>query len=92
MSLNEDRKGQMCYNSCKERGAFVMKKILRNRIRCRLCGDVIESTDRHEYVKCSCGQVTADGGTDDLRRSFKGSREDFEELSEFEEDLKQKID
>lgn len=32
-------------------------KIIRNAIRCNLCGDEIESTDRHQYVTCSCGRV-----------------------------------
>ena len=39
-----------------------MRKIIRNAIRCNHCGDVIESTYRHEYVPCSCGQVAVDGG------------------------------
>lgn len=61
-------------------------KIIRNVIRCNHCGDVIESTHRHNYVTCSCGAVAADGGTDYLRRTFKHSREDYTELSEYIED------
>lgn len=60
-----------------------MKKILRNVIRCNHCGDVIESTHRHNYVTCSCGAVSVDGGTDYLRRTFRDSRDDFTELSEY---------
>lgn len=63
-----------------------MKKILRNAIRCKFCGDEIESTSLHHYVKCSCGRVAADGGLDYLRRSFEGTKDDYIELAEFEED------
>ena len=53
-----------------------MRKIIRNAIRCNQCGDVIESTYRHEYVQCSCGKVAVDGGHDYLRRSYSGNRDD----------------
>ena len=42
--------------------------IIRNRIRCRRCGDIIESTYTHEFVRCSCGAVAVDGGREYLRR------------------------
>jgi hypothetical protein len=48
-----------------------MRKIIKNAIQCKLCGEVIESTYRHEYVQCKCGACTVDGGHNYLRRSFK---------------------
>ena len=48
-----------------------MQKIIKNEIQCKLCGDIIESTDRHNYVECKCGACAVDGGHDYLRRSFK---------------------
>jgi hypothetical protein len=45
--------------------------IKRNAIRCNLCGDEIESKFRHDYVTCSCGACSVDGGTDYLRRAYK---------------------
>lgn len=33
-----------------------------NRAKCRLCGDVIISTHRHDFVSCSCGEISVDGG------------------------------
>lgn len=57
-----------------------MEKIIVNMIRCKKCGDVIESTYRHDFKFCKCGAVAADGGKDYLRRC--GNREDWEELSE----------
>ena len=48
-----------------------MRKIIRNAIQCKFCGDIIESTYRHEYVQCKCGACAVDGGHDYLRRSFR---------------------
>ena len=48
-----------------------MRKIIKNVIQCKLCGEVIESTYRHEYVQCKCGACAVDGGHDYLRRSFR---------------------
>lgn len=59
-------------------------KILRNAIRCKLCGDEIESGHRHQYVQCSCGACAVDGGHDYLRRCFR-SKGCYEELSVTEE-------
>ena len=43
-------------------------KILKNAIQCNLCGDVIESTSCHDFVKCRCGACAVDGGLEYLRR------------------------
>lgn len=61
-------------------------RLVRNRIRCKHCGDVIESKSRHDRVTCRCGRCSADGGHDYLIRSYPESREDFEELSVIEND------
>ena len=60
-------------------------KIKRNAIKCNHCGDVIESTHRHDFKSCSCGTVSVDGGKDYFRRCFKNSPEDFEDLAEWED-------
>lgn len=59
------------------------KKILVNKIKCKKCGDVIESTYTHDYKQCSCGSCVVDGGHEYLRRSFNGStpEECYEDLS-----------
>lgn len=69
----------------REREEVKMQKIIVNRIRCRHCGDIIESHTTHDFKTCSCGSVSVDGGHDYLRRGFK-NREDFEELSEMTEE------
>ena len=45
--------------------------IIKNAIRCNICGDEIESTHRHDFVTCKCGACSVDGGHDYLRRCFK---------------------
>ncbi len=62
------------------------RKIIRNAIRCNHCGDVIESTYRHNFVSCRCGHVSVDGGHDYLRRC--GEPEDCADLSEIEESIR----
>ena len=59
-----------------------MPRIIRNAIRCRKCGDIIESETVHDFRVCSCGACAVDGGHDYLRRC--GNLEDWEELSEAE--------
>lgn len=58
-----------------------MDKIIVNKIRCKKCGDIIESASVHDFKSCKCGAVSVDGGHEYLRRC--GNREDIEELSEF---------
>ena len=36
----------------------------RNRARCKVCGDEIQSRHRHDYVACKCGKIAVDGGLD----------------------------
>jgi len=57
-----------------------MEKIIVNRIRCKRCGDVIESMYTHDFKLCKCGAVGIDGGKEYLRREFD-SKDDFQELS-----------
>ena len=58
--------------------------IRKNAIRCKKCGEVIESRSVHDFRFCSCGACAVDGGPEYLRRC--GSREDWEELSEVEDE------
>lgn len=59
------------------------KRIIVNKIRCRHCGDVIESRHIHDSRKCSCGKVAVDGGPFYLRRVFPDDpwEDYYEELS-----------
>lgn len=61
---------------------MIMPRIIKNAIRCKKCGDIIESKTVHDFKFCSCGSCAVDGGHEYLRRC--GNREDWEELSEAE--------
>ena len=41
-----------------------MPRIIRNAIRCKKCGDIIESKTVHDFKFCSCGSCAVDGGHD----------------------------
>jgi len=62
------------------------KKLKRNRIRCKHCGDTIESKTTHDFHLCTCGAVGIDGGLDYPKRIFGSNpaEEHYEELSEYE--------
>ena len=49
-----------------------------NAVRCLRCSDVIESTHRHDFKFCKCGNVAVDGGKDYARRCFM--TDEWEEL------------
>ena len=55
------------------------EEIISNKIKCKKCGDIIESKSTNDYKRCSCGAVAVDGGRDYLKRI--GNEEDYEELS-----------
>lgn len=44
-------------------------QITRNRAQCNTCKEIVESKTRHDFVTCSCGKLSVDGGTDYLKRS-----------------------
>ena len=56
-----------------------MRKILVNKIRCKKCGDIIESKSVHDFKFCKCESVAVDGGHDYLR--LLGELEDWEDMS-----------
>jgi hypothetical protein len=35
---------------------------MKNKAKCKLCGDVIMSYHQYDYVECKCGEITVDGG------------------------------
>ena len=61
------------------------EQIIKNAIKCKHCGDVIESIDVHDFKFCSCGRVAVDGGHSYLKRCAD-SLDDFEDLSVIEKE------
>lgn len=37
---------------------------MKNRAKCKLCQSIIESFHSTDYVTCSCGEISLDGGSD----------------------------
>ena len=70
--------------------AGMKEKIIRNRIRCKKCGDIIESKFTHDYKECSCKSCFVDGGHEYLRRGFieKGCFEELSEIIQIEAEMK----
>ena len=56
-----------------------------NAVQCNHCKDVIISRHCHDFVTCSCGKVSVDGGVNYLRRA--GDPNDWTELSEYVGDV-----
>lgn len=54
---------------------------MRNRAKCKLCGDIIESIHTHDFVSCSCGEISVDGGQSYLR-SLAKNKENFIRLND----------
>jgi len=44
---------------------------MRNRAKCKLCQNVIESFHKYDYVTCGCGEISITGGLDELSCSAK---------------------
>lgn len=55
------------------------EKIISNKIKCKKCGDIIESKSTNDLKICSCGAVAVDEGTEYLKRI--GNENDYIELS-----------
>lgn len=57
------------------------RTLLKNSIRCKLCGEIIQSKFTDELVICRCGFVSVDGGLDSPRSI--GDEKHIEYLYEF---------
>src|SRR5271166_4679007 len=44
---------------------------IKNRAKCKLCKDILESFHQHDYVTCTCGEISIDGGTSYWRCAAK---------------------
>lgn len=71
---------------------------MRNRAKCRLCGDIIESFHRNDYVTCQCDEISIDGGDHMFRCGAKDFKNfiriddlDNERLVKFEQEEPEEI-
>lgn len=56
------------------------------RIKCRKCGDTIESKSRHDFVYCQCHSIFIDGGNDYCR--YGGDLEAIEFIKKEKKDVR----
>jgi hypothetical protein len=63
-----------------ERRALNVGDVWINAAKCEECGDVLRSKNRHDFVTCSCGNLSVDGGSWYTKRSFGQGR--WTEMSE----------
>jgi len=66
--------------SAKERKRLGIGNIWLNRAKCKKCGDIIQSDNRHDFVQCKCGRISVDGGSWYTKRSC-AKPDDFEDMS-----------
>jgi hypothetical protein len=45
-----------------EKGSGILYNYMKNRAKCKLCNDIIESFHSTDYVECTCGEIIVDGG------------------------------
>ncbi|WP_435070949.1 DUF7695 domain-containing protein [Ohessyouella blattaphilus] len=63
-----------------------IKKIKHNRFKCLTCGDIMESTSRHDFVTCACGNLSVDGGHDYFRICYRDGEGSYKDMTEYEEE------
>jgi hypothetical protein len=61
------------------------RKIKRNILQCKLCGDIIESKYTHDFVTCKCKKCFVDGGKEYVRYGAENI-DDVILLTEYEDD------
>jgi len=44
------------------------RRLIVNKAICNICKDEIKSRHRHDFVVCTCGEISVDGGVDYARR------------------------
>ena len=55
------------------------RRLLVNKAKCLKCNETVESTHRHDFRQCSCGNLAVDGGLQYARRVF--TNDQWEELA-----------
>ena len=59
------------------------------KIRCKKCGDILESKYRHDFKMCSCKSCYIDGGNDYCR--VGGNKEDYVQICKLNQPTKIKL-
>lgn len=70
----------------KERRKLDIGDIWMNRIKCKKCGDIITSNNRHDFKYCKCRAVFVDGGS--WYGNVGGDKTVIEEMYEYFDDTR----
>lgn len=62
---------------------FRVRTIIRNRAKCRLCRDILESITPTECITCRCGEITIAGGKEFIHRCWTTDRNNIIEMIEY---------
>jgi len=68
------------------------KETIKNIAKCLLCGDIIESKHRHDFVTCKCGNLSVDGGQDYWKRSIVHGIDSYKELGILKTEKNKELD
>ena len=72
------------------RRSFDIGDIFMNKAQCLICEEIVISTHRHDFVTCRCGNLSVDGGSWYLKRSFTKDENSYKELSEYYKEIPEK--
>lgn len=75
--------------SSEERKRLGVGEIWLNRAKCKICNDVVQSNNQHDFVTCKCGKIAVDGGSQYLKRM--GNPNDIEEMFVNYNDIKKDV-
>ena len=68
------------------------KETIKNIAKCLLCGDIVESKHRHDFVTCKCGNLSVDGGKDYFKRSIVHGLNSYKELNLLKDEEEKELD
>lgn len=61
-------------------------RLVRRAVRCRICGDTLEVSGRHDLAACTCGNAHLYGGLDHEARGSLDAWDSIEDLTEYAAD------
>jgi len=63
---------------------------MRNRAKCKLCKEIIESFHEFDYVSCKCDEIAIDGGTTRYR-AYAKNWDNFVRIDDYDNEIKPEI-
>lgn len=63
---------------------------MRNRAKCKLCQEIIESFHHYDFVSCKCGEISIDGGND-YHRALARDFANFLRVDDFDNEIIVKV-